>query len=199
MRSFVRSSSTGFLICGVSSAWPAVTATTARARATMRGFELGLRRFERNARGPLQPAARAAGRSASGIGRVGKRRPGGSASGLGRIGRLGGFDCRIRRRRGASDAGTDAGPADPCADALFCEKFDDYAGVTAITERTEVRPVARRAPDGRLHEPRRNAQGVRLERAPRAHQQRGDARAADSSRTALSRFSRASRPTSTGG
>jgi hypothetical protein len=34
----------------------------------------------------------------------------------------------------------DAGPADPCATALFCEKFDDYAGVMAIADKQKFGP-----------------------------------------------------------
>jgi len=40
----------------------------------------------------------------------------------------------------ALDAGTDAGPLDPCDTALFCEKFDDYAGVKAITDKQKFGP-----------------------------------------------------------
>ncbi len=38
----------------------------------------------------------------------------------------------------ASDA--DAGPLDPCGNALFCEKFDNYAGVTAIADQQKFGP-----------------------------------------------------------
>jgi hypothetical protein len=40
----------------------------------------------------------------------------------------------------AFDAGTDAGPPDPCVTALFCEKFDTYAGVTAIADQQRFGP-----------------------------------------------------------
>jgi hypothetical protein len=38
------------------------------------------------------------------------------------------------------NGGGGAAPVDPCADALFCEKFDDYAGVTSITDGQEFGP-----------------------------------------------------------
>lgn len=41
---------------------------------------------------------------------------------------------------GGADAGTDAGPVDPCETALFCEKFDDYAGVTTIADKQKFGP-----------------------------------------------------------
>jgi len=41
---------------------------------------------------------------------------------------------------GAFDAGIEAGPADPCGTALFCEKFDNYAGVTNITNNQKFGP-----------------------------------------------------------
>ena len=41
---------------------------------------------------------------------------------------------------GTSDAGTDASTADPCGNALFCEKFDDYAGVTSIDDKQKLGP-----------------------------------------------------------
>ena len=34
----------------------------------------------------------------------------------------------------------DAAPVDPCGTALFCEKFDDYAGVTAIADKQKFGP-----------------------------------------------------------
>lgn len=41
-----------------------------------------------------------------------------------------------------SSTGGDGGmpPADPCADALFCEKFEDYAGVITIADDQELGP-----------------------------------------------------------
>jgi hypothetical protein len=39
-----------------------------------------------------------------------------------------------------SDASGDAAPADPCGSALFCEKFDGYAGVTAIKDQQKIGP-----------------------------------------------------------
>ena len=33
-----------------------------------------------------------------------------------------------------------AAPVDPCGTALFCEKFDDYAGVTAIADKQKLGP-----------------------------------------------------------
>jgi hypothetical protein len=39
-----------------------------------------------------------------------------------------------------SDAGVDAGPVDPCDTALFCEKFDGYAGITAIVDKQKFGP-----------------------------------------------------------
>ncbi len=41
---------------------------------------------------------------------------------------------------GGSDAGTDAGPIDPCDTALFCEKFDSYAGVKDIADKQKFGP-----------------------------------------------------------
>jgi hypothetical protein len=41
---------------------------------------------------------------------------------------------------GATDAGADSGPADPCDSALLCERFDDYSGVTEITDQQEFGP-----------------------------------------------------------
>jgi hypothetical protein len=41
---------------------------------------------------------------------------------------------------GATDAGSDAGPPDPCGTALFCETFDAYAGVTAIANNQKFGP-----------------------------------------------------------
>jgi hypothetical protein len=38
------------------------------------------------------------------------------------------------------DAGIDAGPPDPCLTALFCEKFDGYATVTAIADQQKFGP-----------------------------------------------------------
>jgi hypothetical protein len=40
----------------------------------------------------------------------------------------------------ALDAGSDAGPSDPCASALFCEKFDGYAAVTSIMDQQKFGP-----------------------------------------------------------
>ena len=40
----------------------------------------------------------------------------------------------------ALDAGTDAGPPDPCVNALFCEKFDSYPAVTAIADQQKFGP-----------------------------------------------------------
>jgi hypothetical protein len=39
-----------------------------------------------------------------------------------------------------SDGETDAAPADPCGTAAFCEKFDGYAGVTAIANNQKLGP-----------------------------------------------------------
>ncbi len=55
-----------------------------------------------------------------------------SASGNGGNGGSGG--------NGTVDAGTDSGPVDPCDTALFCEKFDDYAGVKAIADKQKFGP-----------------------------------------------------------
>jgi hypothetical protein len=41
---------------------------------------------------------------------------------------------------GGGAAGAGGAPADPCADALFCEKFDDYAGVTEIADKQKLGP-----------------------------------------------------------
>lgn len=41
---------------------------------------------------------------------------------------------------GATDAGADSGPVDPCDDALFCEKFDDYSSVSTIADKQEFGP-----------------------------------------------------------
>ena len=41
---------------------------------------------------------------------------------------------------GGADAGVDAGPIDPCGTALFCEKFDTYAGVTDIADKQKFGP-----------------------------------------------------------
>jgi hypothetical protein len=41
---------------------------------------------------------------------------------------------------GGADAGVDAGPVDPCGTALFCEKFDTYAGVTDIADKQKFGP-----------------------------------------------------------
>jgi hypothetical protein len=40
----------------------------------------------------------------------------------------------------AADAKADAGPPDPCGSAIFCEKFDSYAGVTAIADKQKLGP-----------------------------------------------------------
>jgi hypothetical protein len=41
---------------------------------------------------------------------------------------------------GTSDAGREAGAIDPCGSALFCEKFDGYSAVTAITDKQKFGP-----------------------------------------------------------
>jgi hypothetical protein len=41
---------------------------------------------------------------------------------------------------GASDAAADAAPVDPCGSSLFCEKFDSYAGVTAVADKQKFGP-----------------------------------------------------------
>ncbi|MEP7120917.1 MAG: hypothetical protein ABJE95_08410 [Byssovorax sp.] len=41
---------------------------------------------------------------------------------------------------GGGDAGADAGPVDPCDTALFCEKFDAYAGVKDIADKQKFGP-----------------------------------------------------------
>jgi hypothetical protein len=41
---------------------------------------------------------------------------------------------------GPFDAGSDANSLDPCGSALLCEKFDDYAGVTAIVDKQKFGP-----------------------------------------------------------
>ncbi len=40
----------------------------------------------------------------------------------------------------AGSAGSAGAPNDICGDALFCEKFDDYAGVTAIADKQKLGP-----------------------------------------------------------
>jgi hypothetical protein len=40
----------------------------------------------------------------------------------------------------APDADADAGPVDPCSTSLFCEKFDDYAGVKTIANSQKFGP-----------------------------------------------------------
>jgi hypothetical protein len=61
----------------------------------------------------------------------------GTPAGVGGAGAAGGS--------GATGAGASGGsggqpPVDPCADALFCEKFEDYAGVTSISDDQEFGP-----------------------------------------------------------
>lgn len=41
---------------------------------------------------------------------------------------------------GASDAASDATAPDPCGAALFCEKFDGYAGITTIADKQKFGP-----------------------------------------------------------
>lgn len=40
----------------------------------------------------------------------------------------------------AGSSGTAGGATDPCADASFCEKFESYAGVTAIADKQKLGP-----------------------------------------------------------
>jgi len=40
----------------------------------------------------------------------------------------------------STDANADAGPPDPCATALFCEHFDGYSSVSAITNNQKLGP-----------------------------------------------------------
>lgn len=106
-RSFVRSSCTGFLICGV-----IALASCGGGGASGTG----------NTGGSSSNAGGSNGTATS-------TSAGGSAGGAGGSG-----------GNGAVDAGTDAGPVDPCDTALFCEKFDDYAGVKAITDKQKFGP-----------------------------------------------------------
>jgi hypothetical protein len=41
---------------------------------------------------------------------------------------------------GGADAGAEAGPVDPCATALLCEKFDGYPAVTTIADKQKFGP-----------------------------------------------------------
>jgi hypothetical protein len=41
---------------------------------------------------------------------------------------------------GSADADSEAGPPDPCGSALFCDTFEDYAGVTAIADKQVLGP-----------------------------------------------------------
>ncbi|HVU51102.1 MAG TPA: hypothetical protein VHL80_10475, partial [Polyangia bacterium] len=59
---------------------------------------------------------------------------GGAGGGAGRDGGVGGG------AGGAADGGTAGAPADPCGAALFCEKFDEYAGVTTIADKQKLGP-----------------------------------------------------------
>jgi hypothetical protein len=38
------------------------------------------------------------------------------------------------------ESGADTGVPDPCATALFCDKFDDYAGITSIADKQKFGP-----------------------------------------------------------
>jgi hypothetical protein len=109
MRSFVRSSCTGLLICGV----------TALASCGGGGGTAGT---SNNTGG----ASSSSGGSTGGALSTSAGGSGGATTGSG--------------GNGGSDAGTDAGPVDPCDTALFCEKFDDYAGVTAIADKQKLGP-----------------------------------------------------------
>ncbi len=75
-----------------------------------------------------------AGSPASGSG--GLSGSGGSAAGL--SGQAG-SGAGSAGSAGSAGAGG-SGPVDPCGDALFCEKFDSYAGVTAIADQQKFGP-----------------------------------------------------------
>ena len=110
MRIFVRSSCTGFLICGVITLAGCGGGTTGMSTTT-----------EGSSSGSGGSNGTEASTSSGGLGGAG-----GAGTGSG--------------GNGASDAGTDAGPVDPCDTALFCEKFDDYAGVDTIIDKQKFGP-----------------------------------------------------------
>lgn len=104
MRSFVRSSGIGVLICGVIALASCGGGGTTGTSSTTSG----------------------SGGSSATAGSTSTGGSGGSTSGSG--------------GNGGADAGTDAGPLDPCDTALFCEKFDGYAGITTITDKQKLGP-----------------------------------------------------------
>jgi hypothetical protein len=109
MRSFVRSSCTGLLMCSVIALVSCGGDSTTGTASSSTGAG--------GANGTT------ASTSTSGAGGTG-----GASTGTGTGG------------DSTSDAGTDAGPVDPCGTALFCEKFDDYAGVTTIDDKQKFGP-----------------------------------------------------------
>ncbi len=67
----------------------------------------------------------------------------GSASGFGgAMSGSGGSAGEVVGAGGTAGSGGEAGgaPSDPCASALLCERFDDYAGVTAIADKQKLGP-----------------------------------------------------------
>ncbi len=131
MRSYLRSCSAGLLTCvaalgGCSTDAPA--GSTGTAGATSAG-SAGV--------SSVAGASATAGSSTAGgtVGGAGGA-AGGAASGAG--GALAGAPATAGAA-GASGAGA-GGAADPCAGALFCEKFEDYAGVTAIADKQKLGP-----------------------------------------------------------
>ena len=91
----------------------------------------------------------AGGSGGAGTGGGGSSGTGGGDAGAGAVAGSGGVGVAGSGAAGATvdastpDASPDTSPdatADPCAGALFCEKFDDYAGVTAIADKQKLGP-----------------------------------------------------------
>jgi hypothetical protein len=128
MRSFVRSSCTSSLIIALTSCGGDDTTGTSKDA----GASVLNSGGSNGTAGSTSPGGSiGSGGAASGSGgtTIGS---GGTAGGSGGAAGSGGS--------GASDAGRDAGPIDPCSTALFCEKFDGYAGVAAITDKQKFGP-----------------------------------------------------------
>jgi len=130
MRSFLHSSCTGFLICG------------AVALGSCAGDDTGV---TGNNGGSSVAGSAGSNATAGSNSSGGSNGSGGSSGAAGSASASGGSAGSAGSSAGsggtaAADAGTDAGSVDPCANALFCEKFDNYAAVTTITNNQKFGP-----------------------------------------------------------
>ena len=138
MRRYVRASGSGLLICGAL-ALGGCAGDGGGAANTTSGGAVASSGGSSSAAGSV-----ATGGAAGSIGSAGAASgAGGAAAGAaGAASGGGGGATGVAGAAGtnAGAAGAAGSAADPCAGALFCEKFEDYAGVTTIADKQKLGP-----------------------------------------------------------